>query len=66
MSSEEISVVLSEILKDEFVDQLITDELKWQLENSDCMDDSLISAMHTVIAYYSVPGTYMEGAYDAE
>ena len=65
MSSEEISVVLSEILKDEFVDELISGELKWQLENSDCMDDSLISAMHTVIAYYSVPGTYMEGAYDA-
>lgn len=63
MSSEEISVVLSEILKDEFVDQLITEELKWQLENSD-MDNSLMSAMHTVIAYYSVPGTYMEGAYD--
>ena len=59
-------MVLSEILKDEFVDQLIAEELKWQLENSDCMDDSLISAMHTVIAYYSVPGTYMEGAYDAE
>ena len=66
MSSEEKSVVLSEILRVEFVDELIADELKWQLENSDCMDDSLISAMHTVIAYYSVPGTYMEGAYDAE
>jgi len=59
-----VKVVLSEILKDEFVDQLIAEELKWQLENSDGMDDSLISAMHTVISYYSVPGTYMEGAYD--
>ena len=58
-------MVLSEILKDEFVDELITDELKWQLNNSD-MDASLENAMHTVIAYYSVPGTYMEGAYDAE
>ena len=57
-------MILSEILKDEFVDQLITEELKWQLENGD-MDNSLMSAMHTVIAYYSVPGTYMEGAYDA-
>jgi hypothetical protein len=56
---------LREILRDEFVDQLITDELQWQLENSD-MDASLTSAMHTVIAYYSVAGTYMEGAYDAE
>lgn len=58
-------MVLSEFLKDEFVDELITNELKWQLENGD-MDNSLISAIHTVIAYYSVPGTYMEGAYDAE
>jgi len=46
-------MILSEILRVEFVDELIADELKWQLENSDCMDDSLISAMHTVIAYYS-------------
>ena len=28
MSSKEIMVVLSEILKDEFVDELITNELK--------------------------------------
>lgn len=66
MSSEELSVVLSEILKDEFVDELIAGELKWQLENSDQIDQPLQNAMHMVIAYFSVPGTYMEGAYDAE
>jgi len=58
-------MVLSEILRQGFVDQLIADELKWQLENGD-MDRAIESAMHTVIAYYSVPGTYMEGAYDSE
>ena len=66
MSSEELGVVLSEILKDEFVDELIADELKWQLENSDQIDQPLQNAMHMVIAYFSVPGTYMEGAYDAK
>lgn len=59
-------MVLSEILKDEFVDELIAGELKWQLENSDQIDPPLQNAMHMVIAYFSVPGTYMEGAYDAE
>ena len=59
-------MVLSEILKDEFVDELIAGELKWQLENSDQIDQPLQNAMHMVIAYFSVPGTYMEGAYDAE
>ena len=59
-----MKVVLSEILKDEFVDQLITEERKWQLENGD-MNRLVETAMHTVIAYYSIPGTYMEGAYDA-
>ena len=56
-------MVLSEILKDEFVDELIAGELKWQLENAS-LDVPIQDAMHRVIAYYSIPGTYMEGAYD--
>ena len=65
MSSKEIMVVLSEILKDEFVDELITNELKWQLENTDFSDDlELCNALHRVIAYFSVPGTYEVGKYD--
>lgn len=59
-------MVLSEILKDELVDELIASELKWQLENSDQIDQPLENALHMVIAYFSVPGTYMEGAYDSE
>jgi len=59
-------MILSEILRDEFVDELIADELKWQLENNNEIDQPLENALHMVIAYFSVPGTYMEGAYDAE
>jgi hypothetical protein len=54
--------MLSNYLKDEAIESLIVEELKSQIETTD--DPALISAMHTVIAYYSVPGTYFEGAYD--
>lgn len=27
-------------------------------------DDALLRSLHVVRAYFSVPGTYMEGAYD--
>lgn len=59
-------MVLSEIFKDELVDELIAGELKWQLENDAMIDPPLQNALHMVIAYFSVPGTYMEGAYDSE
>ena len=35
------------------------------LAEQDEDDPALIRALHVVIAYYSVPGTYMEGAYDS-
>lgn len=59
---------LSSILKDEVFDELFLNELKLQLEwvlNDNSEEDrALVNALHTVIAYNSVYGTYMEGAYD--
>lgn len=57
------------MFKDEFVDDIVVQDLKSQLlmlseDLPELKDRALISALHTVIAYYSVPGTYMEGAYD--
>jgi len=54
--------MISDLLKDEILEQLILEELKCQVDIID--DPALINAMHTVIAYYSIPGTYMEGSYD--
>lgn len=55
---------ISDYIKDDIVDTLIIEELKWHLEDNDIVDPPLQNAIHTVIAYFSVPGTYMEGAYD--
>ena len=52
-----------DFIKDEMLDQLMVEELKYALEDIE-KDRALTGALHTVIAYYSVPGTYMEGAYD--
>ena len=52
-----------DFIKDEVLDQLMVGELKVHLEGQ---DEVLTSALHRVIAYYSVPGTYMEGSYDGE
>jgi len=52
-----------DFIKDEVLDQLMVGELSQHFEGQ---DEALIRALHTVIAYYSVPGTYMEGAYDGE
>ena len=57
-----MSVGLREGLTDEAVDQLIVSELLNTLEDVD--SPHLINALHSVIAYYSVPGTYPHGKYD--
>lgn len=51
------SVVLQEL---DYAIECAMDEVApnyWQ-------DDALIRSLHVVRAYFSVPGTYMEGAYD--
>lgn len=56
---------LREIVKDEYTDEFVREDLleslKFAKENGDM---ALTNALHTVIAYYSVPGTYREGSYD--
>ena len=47
---------------DTLVDALLLEELKDMLE--DVIDPVVEKALHIVVAYCSVPGTYMEGAYD--
>lgn len=49
--------------------QELDDVIEYCLDDKapkDWHDDALIRSIHVVRAYYSVPGTYMEGAYDAE
>lgn len=64
---------LREIFRGEIIDEFIREELDDVIEYclddkapKDWQDDALIRSIHVVRAYYSVPGTYMEGAYDAE
>lgn len=53
---------LSEIIKEERIDELIVEVLLNSLEDVD--DPHLVHALHTVIAYHSVPGMYEQGKYD--
>ena len=53
--------IIKEELIDEFMREELVDSLKFAEENRDL---ALAGALHTVIAYYSVPGTYREGSYD--
>ena len=59
-----IDMTLRNIINEDFLEELIKEELMMDLEISE--DNALKSALRTVIAYYSVPGEYMEGAYDGE
>ena len=51
-----------EIFNPEALEELVVDELRFNLDI--CEDPALARALHVVIAHYSIPGTYMEGAYD--
>lgn len=52
-------------LNDQGLDHIIRSELLESLEIAiENGDEALVRALHTVIAHFSVPGTYMEGAYD--
>jgi hypothetical protein len=66
-------VNLREIFRDEVIEEFMRQELDGVLEYclddkapKDWQDDALIRSIHVVRAHYSVPGTYMEGAYDHE
>jgi len=66
-------IKIREVFRDEVIDEFMRQELDDLIEYclddkapKDWHDDALIRSIHVVRAYYSVPGTYMEGAYDAE
>jgi len=53
---------LRDVFKDEFIEGIVVDFLKEDLDMNE--DTNLVNALHTVIAYYSVPGEYEDGKYD--
>lgn len=64
-------MTIREYLTDKAIDEFMLEELDNALENAldqkapkHWQDDALIRSLHVVRAFYSVPGTYMEGAYD--
>ena len=55
------------IFKEEVLDKIMTEELDVAIELAIMeRDEALLAALHTVRAYYSVPGAYLEGSYDGE
>ncbi len=56
-----------DIFKEEVLDKIMTEELDLAIELAILeKDEALLAALHTVRAYYSVPGAYLEGSYDGE
>ena len=57
----------TDIFKEEVLDKIMTEELDIAIELAIMeRDEALLGALHTVRAYYSVPGTYLEGKHDGE
>lgn len=48
---------------DEQIDDLVRDVLLQHVE-MELTPQPVIEALHRLIAYYSIPGTYMDGKYD--
>lgn len=58
-----------DIFKEEAIDKIMTEELDLAIElarEEKEKDKALLGSLHTVRAYFSVPGTYLEGSYDGE
>jgi len=51
-------------VSDESIDEIVVATLTRSLELAE--EEELKEAMHKVIAYFSVPGSYLGGAYDVE
>ena len=56
---------LTDLIDPEVLDVLMRAELESHLEIA-AGDTALINALNVVIAYFSVPGTYLEGAFDGD
>ena len=56
-----------DIFKEEALDAAIVEELDHAIELAILeKDEALLGSLRTVRAYFSVPGTYLEGSYDGE
>ena len=57
----------TDIFKEEVLDRIMTEELDIAIELAILeRDEALLAALHTVRAYFSIPGTYLEGMHDGE
>ena len=60
-------MMYTDIFKEEVLDRIMTEELDIAIELAILeRDEALLAALHTVRAYYSVPGAYLEGMHDGE
>ena len=62
-----LKTMYRDIFKEEAIDKIMIEELDLAIELAVAeKDDALLGSLHTVRAYYSVPGAYLEGSYDGE
>ena len=54
--------VFEELIRTELIEQMV--DLESTINDDSIRDTILVEAFHRVIAYNSVPGTYMGGNYD--
>jgi len=58
-------VDFGKIFDPDFEEKFVRQHLLQSLNQAEEYHDmALVNSLHVVIAYYSVPGEYMEGAYD--
>ena len=56
-----------DILNEQAVENIMLEELDVAIELAVLeRDEVLLGSLHRVRAYYSIPGAYLEGAYDGE
>tara|TARA_B110000977_G_C10697255_1_gene345927 strand:+ start:338 stop:532 length:195 start_codon:yes stop_codon:yes gene_type:complete len=62
-----LKTMYRDIFKEEAIDKIMIEELDLAIELAVAeKDDALLGSLHTVRAYFSIPGTYLEGSYDGE
>ena len=62
-----LKTMYRDIFKEEEIDKIMIEELDLAIEITAAeKDEALLGSLHTVRAYFSVPGTYLEGSYDGK
>jgi len=62
-----LKTMYRDIFKEEAIDKIMIEELDLAIEITAAeKDEALLGSLHTVRAYFSIPGTYLEGSYDGE